>query len=58
MREVVDLPDPIADRFIQFCKQNGWKLSNDKRHTGGMEKLTDEEIADLEKAVRRAFGVE
>lgn len=58
MRNVLELPDPVADRFIQFCKQNGWKLSKAKRHTGGLEKLTDAEIAALETAVRSAFGVE
>lgn len=56
MRAVLELPDPVADRFIQFCKQNGWKLSQAKRHTGGLEKLTDAEIAALENAVRAAFG--
>ena len=56
MRAVIELPDPVADRFIQFCKQNGWKLSKAKRHTGGLEKLTDGEIAALEAAVQTAFG--
>jgi hypothetical protein len=55
MRRIVDLPDPVANFFIQFCKQNGWKLSAAKRHKGGLEKLTDEEIAALEAAVRGAF---
>jgi hypothetical protein len=57
MREVLELPDPVVDRFIQFCKQNSWKLSKAKRHTGGLEKLTDQEITTLEAAVRKAFGV-
>jgi hypothetical protein len=56
MRAVLDLPDPLADRFIQFCKQNGWRLPKAKRNTGGLEKLTDTEIAALEAAVRTAFG--
>ncbi|MEO7318535.1 MAG: hypothetical protein ABIZ56_06075 [Chthoniobacteraceae bacterium] len=42
MRAVIELPDPVADRFLQFCKQNGWKLSKAKRHTGGLEKLTED----------------
>lgn len=56
MRNVLDLPDPVADRFIQFCKQNGWKLSKAKRHTGGLEKLTDTEVQALEAVVCHAFG--
>ena len=55
MREVVDLPDPVADRFIQFCKQNDWKLSSAKRKTGGLEDLTDAEVASLEAVLRSAF---
>lgn len=56
MRAVMDLPDPVADRFIQFCKQNDWMLSKTKRNVGGLEKLNDDEIAALEAAVRRAFA--
>ena len=55
MREVVEMPGPDADRFIQFCKQNGWRLSAAKRHTGGLAKLTDDEITRLEAVVRKAF---
>lgn len=55
MREVVDLPDPVADRFIQFCRQNGWKLSSAKRNTGGLEKLNDEQVAQLEAVLQNAF---
>jgi len=58
MRAILELPDPIADRFIQFCKQNGWKISKGKRNTGGLDKLTDAEIAALEEAVRTSFGVQ
>ena len=57
MHDILELPDPLADRFIQFCKQNGWRLSIAKRNTGGLEKLTDSEIAALEAAVRKAFRV-
>jgi len=56
MRTVVDLPGPDADRFIQFCKQNGWRLSAAKRRVGGLARLTDEEIVQLEAAVRKAFA--
>lgn len=55
MRSVVELPDPVAARFIWFCQQNGWKLSAAKRRKGGLEKLSDDEIAALETAVREAF---
>jgi len=55
MRAVVELPDPVAARFIRFCQQNGWKLSAAKRRKGGLEKLTDDEVAALETAVREAF---
>lgn len=55
MRAVVELPDPVAARFIRFCQQNGWKLSAAKRRKGGLEKLTDDEIAALESAVREVF---
>ncbi|MEO7724841.1 MAG: Fic family protein [Chthoniobacterales bacterium] len=56
MRAVVELPDPVAARFIRFCQQNGWKLSAAKRRKGGLEKLTDDEIAALESAVREVFA--
>ena len=55
MREVVDLPDPVADRFIQFCRQNDWKLSSAKRNTGGLDRLTDEQVAGIEAVLRSAF---
>ncbi len=56
MREVADLPDPVTDRFIQFCRQNGWKLSSAKRNTGGLDKLTDAQVASLEAVLQNAFG--
>ena len=55
MREVVEMSGPDADRFIQFCKQNGWRLSAAKRHVGGLAKLTDDEVARLEATIREAF---
>ena len=55
MRQVVEMSGPDADRFIQFCKQNGWRLSAAKRHVGGLAKLTDDEIARLEAVVQQAF---
>jgi hypothetical protein len=58
MRNIVDLPDPVADRFIRFSQQNGWKISKAKRQKGGLEKLTDDEIRSLEGVVREAFEAE
>ena len=55
MRGIVELPDPVADRFIRFCQQNGWKLSKAKRNKGGLDKLTDDEVKALEDVVGRAF---
>lgn len=55
MRNVVELPDPVADRFIRFSQQNGWKLSKAKRKKGGLEKLRDDEIRSLEAVVRDVF---
>ena len=56
MRGIVELPDPVADRFIRFCQQNGWKLSKAKRNKGGLDKLTDDEVKALEDIVSRAFA--
>jgi hypothetical protein len=55
MRSIVELPDPVADRFIRFCQQNGWKLSKAKRNKGGLDKLTDDEIKALEAVVQHVF---
>jgi hypothetical protein len=55
MREVVDMPDSLADLFIQLCKQNGYKLSQAKRNMGGIAKLTDREIEQLEVILQKAF---
>jgi hypothetical protein len=45
----------VADRFIRFCAQNGWKLSKAKRNKGGLDRLTDDEVQALEDVVGRAF---
>lgn len=49
MREVVDLPDRIAELFLLICHQNHGKLSNRKRDLPEFSKLSDEEISELEK---------
>ncbi|MCB1884951.1 MAG: Fic family protein [Geminicoccaceae bacterium] len=52
LKERVDMPDRRAGRFIQFCLQNGGRLSKAKR--GAFSELTDAEVADLEEVVRAA----
>lgn len=54
MREIVDLPDRIADLFITLARQNDGMLSNRKRGLPEFLPLTDEEIAALETVVREA----
>ncbi len=56
MRVVVEMLGPDAARFIQFCRQNGGRLSAAKRRVGGRAKLTEEEIARLEAVLRQAFS--
>jgi len=58
MRNIVELPEPIANFFMRFCQQNGWKLSKAKRRKGGLEKLTDDEVSQLETVVRNVFEPE
>jgi hypothetical protein len=55
IREIVDMPDRLIDLFIQLCLQNNGRLSARKResHFGF---LTDEELADMENAVREGYG--
>ena len=54
MRDVVDMPDGDVDKFIRFVTQNHGKLSAAKRKRF-FEKLTDEEVEQLEECVREAF---
>ncbi len=51
MAEVVDLPDRMANLFVQLCRQNGGRLSAAKR-TSQFAMLTDEEVTALEEIVR------
>ncbi|MDF1824668.1 MAG: Fic family protein [Verrucomicrobiales bacterium] len=55
MKEIVDLPDRVADLFIRLLLQNRGSLSRSKRDAHGFERLEDNEIQELEKAVRAAF---
>ena len=53
---IVDgLPGRDVDRFITFCRQNGFRLGKEKREKF-FSMLTNEEIAQMEIAVRDAFG--
>ncbi|TQF15856.1 Fic family protein [Myxococcus llanfairpwllgwyngyllgogerychwyrndrobwllllantysiliogogogochensis] len=49
---VVELPDTLRNRFVQFCLQNGGRLSKQKR-TKYFINLTDKEIHALEKVVQK-----
>jgi hypothetical protein len=55
IQEVVDMPDRLIDLFIQLCLQNNGRLSARKResHFGF---LTDDELADMENAVREGYS--
>jgi len=55
IQEVVDMPDRLIDLFIQLCLQNNGRLSARKResHFGF---LTDDELADMENAVREGYA--
>jgi hypothetical protein len=55
MREVVDLPERIAELFLTLCHQNKGKLSNRKRNLPEFEVLTDNEISELEKIFVDSF---
>ena len=51
MRDTVELPDRIADLFVNLCRQNGGRLSKRKRELPEFTPLTDEEIEAMEKVV-------
>jgi hypothetical protein len=54
MRDVVDLPENIANLFLTLCMQNKGKLSQNKRKLPAFAKLTDDEITRLEQAIASA----
>lgn len=55
LNQLIDgLPDREIDLFIKFCRQNNMRLSADKREKFFF-KLTDDEIEQMQDAVRRAF---
>jgi len=55
IQDIVDLPDRLIDLFIRFCHQNSGRLSARKR-SSHFSSLTDGEVADMEQAVRSAYG--
>ncbi len=57
IQEIVDMPDRLIDLFIQLCLQNNGRLSARKResHFGF---LTDDELADMENAVREGYATD
>ena len=52
---IVDMPDRLIDLFLQLCLQNNGRLSVEKR-TAHFEFLTDDELADMENAVRTGYA--
>ena len=56
MREVVDLPEPVANLLIRLCLQNQGRLSETKPGHKAFEKLTEDEIARLEVVIAAAYA--
>jgi len=55
LQDVVDMPDRQVDLFIRFCLQNHGRLAGGKRGSH-FDFLTDDEVGQMEQAVRDAFG--
>ena len=55
MRRIVELPEPCGRPLHPLLSAKRLELSAAKRRKGGLEKLTDDEVAALETAVREAF---
>ena len=54
VRDIIDMPDRRVSLFVRLCMQNGGRLSLGKRPQ--FAELTDDEIALLEAAVKRAIA--
>ncbi|MCB2155051.1 Fic family protein [bacterium] len=54
VQQIVDLPDRQIDLFIRICLQNDGHLSARKKESHFVL-LTDDEIAQMEEAVRRVY---
>lgn len=57
LQEIVDMPDRLIDLFIRLCLQNKGVLSGTKRRSL-FEKLTDDEVARMQAAVRQGHSDE
>jgi hypothetical protein len=55
IQEVVDMPDRLIDLFIRLSLQNNGRLSERKRESH-FAFLTDDELADMENAVREGYA--
>jgi hypothetical protein len=55
LNALLDWPDHSVDLFIRLVHQNDGRLSATKRNSH-FERLTDDEIAEAERRVRRAFA--
>ena len=55
MQEIIDMPDRMIDLFMRICRENGGRLSQNKRKL--FAKLTDEEVARLEECIKNVFGL-
>jgi len=57
IQAIVDMPDRQIDLFIRLCVQNHGRLSATKR-TSHFAKLSDNEVAGMERAVQAAYGTD
>ena len=57
MRDVLDMPNRIADLFLRLCLQNEGKLSKAKRKLPEYIDMDDSVIEHLEEVVRNSFGL-
>ncbi len=55
MKGIVDLPHQTADLFVRICLDNNYQMSKTKRDLRVFQPLTDDEVARLEEAIRKAF---
>ncbi len=55
IQDIIDMPDRLIDLFMQVCLQNNGSLSARKR-SAHFKFLTDDEISDMEQAVRESFN--
>jgi hypothetical protein len=54
MRQIVDMPEIQANRFLKLCHGNNGVLSNNKRKSQFSE-LSDDEVHLLQEAIRLAY---